>query len=420
VKLEELENGSVRIVSAPSYPMRIISSGATDEDFEMTLIVSQPGNSVIASGDADATSYAYSLPVVDVTLTEFLVDAEPFEMEVAFGAQGVGGTFSAAEGPQALLTNALTIDGLAMRLEVEDPQTPGSIINMTFSLDDLVTDSTGTMSSMSAAQPLGALLAQGMTSRGGMRHGQMLFSMSATGTGDDFTLNGSVASGTLEADLGDGGLTYGGSNRDIALALSGASIPFPSVGFTIAESSGEISMPLTPSDEAAQFGLTSRISGLEMDEQLWALFDPTGVLPRDPASLLIDISGLGNWFVDITDPAQAQALENSGAMPGQLEGIALNALRLSLLGTELNGTGDFAFDNSGDVPAPEGTITLTLEGSNALIDKLIGMGLVPEDQAMGARMMLGLFARPTGEDELTSTIQFNPDGSVLANGQRIR
>ena len=49
------------------------------------------------------------------------------------------------------------------------------------------------------------------------------------------------------------------------------------------------------------------------------------------------------------------------------------------------------------------------------------MGLVPEEQAMGARMMMGLFARPgDGEDTLVSTIEVQEDGSVLANGQRIR
>jgi hypothetical protein len=40
---------------------------------------------------------------------------------------------------------------------------------------------------------------------------------------------------------------------------------------------------------------------------------------------------------------------------------------------------------------------------------------------MGARMMMGLFAQPgEGEDTLISTIEMKEDGSVLANGQRIK
>ena len=49
------------------------------------------------------------------------------------------------------------------------------------------------------------------------------------------------------------------------------------------------------------------------------------------------------------------------------------------------------------------------------------MGLLPEDQAMGARMMMGLLAVP-GEapDTLNSKIEINEQGHVLANGQRIQ
>jgi hypothetical protein len=51
---------------------------------------------------------------------------------------------------------------------------------------------------------------------------------------------------------------------------------------------------------------------------------------------------------------------------------------------------------------------------------LIQMGLIPEDQAMMPRMMLGMFATPVGDDMLTSTIEVNAEGHVLANGQRLR
>ncbi|MGI9393360.1 MAG: DUF2125 domain-containing protein, partial [Boseongicola sp.] len=68
-----------------------------------------------------------------------------------------------------------------------------------------------------------------------------------------------------------------------------------------------------------------------------------------------------------------------------------------------------------------GVANLMLVGGNGLLDKLVGMGLLPDEQAMGARMMMGLFARPgDGPDTLVSTIEVNEDGSVLANGQRIK
>ena len=107
--------------------------------------------------------------------------------------------------------------------------------------------------------------------------------------------------------------------------------------------------------------------------------------------------------------------------PGTLEEVKVNALQLTLAGAELTGDGEFVFDNSIGIPMPSGIANFMLVGGNGLLDKLVGMGFVPDEQAMGARMMMGLFARPgDGPDTLVSTIEVNEDGSVLANGQRIK
>ena len=64
---------------------------------------------------------------------------------------------------------------------------------------------------------------------------------------------------------------------------------------------------------------------------------------------------------------------------------------------------------------------LTLSGANALLDKLIAMGFVSEDDAMGARMMMGMLAVPgDAPDTLNSKIEINEQGHILANGQRIK
>ena len=73
------------------------------------------------------------------------------------------------------------------------------------------------------------------------------------------------------------------------------------------------------------------------------------------------------------------------------------------------------------MPRPTGGIDLKLVGGNGLLDNLVNMGILPEQQSMGARMMMGIFARPgDGPDSLTSKIEINAAGQVLANGQRIR
>ena len=89
-------------------------------------------------------------------------------------------------------------------------------------------------------------------------------------------------------------------------------------------------------------------------------------------------------------------------------------------------SGDFTLDNSDmstfpGMPKPVGAVNVALEGGNGLMDKLVAMGLLPEEQAMGARMMMGLFAVPgDAPDTLKSKVEFTEDGQVLANGQRIK
>ena len=100
--------------------------------------------------------------------------------------------------------------------------------------------------------------------------------------------------------------------------------------------------------------------------------------------------------------------------------VEIGQLVIDAVGARVSGTGAFTFDNSGPMPDPAGSVELTIDGANALIDRLVAMGIVPQDQAMGAQMMLGHFARPVGDDQLESVIEVQPGGAVLANGQRIR
>jgi len=152
------------------------------------------------------------------------------------------------------------------------------------------------------------------------------------------------------------------------------------------------------------------------------MFDPMAQLPRDPATLILDISGAARMLVDIFDPSRPPTMPT----PGELHALDLNELQLTFGGAELTGDGAFTFDNTDMVtydgfPKPLGSVSLKLLGGNGLLDKLIAMGVVPEEQAMGVRMMAGLFANAgPGPDELNSTIEVREDGGLYANGQRLK
>ncbi len=177
-------------------------------------------------------------------------------------------------------------------------------------------------------------------------------------------------------------------------------------------------LPLTPepfAEIASWLGLTED----EVIDRLSAM-QARGVIRRialapNHYALGVTANGMSVW-----DVADDQAETLGATPPGSLEALDLNELKVSAVGAELTGTGAVIFDNSAGMPKPLGAVDLQLIGGNGLIDKLVAMGFVPEDQAMGARMMLGLFAVPSGEDTLTSKIEFKEDGGVYANGQRVQ
>jgi hypothetical protein len=158
-----------------------------------------------------------------------------------------------------------------------------------------------------------------------------------------------------------------------------------------------------------------------MSEMLWAMFDPNAQLPRNPATIALDLTGKARLLFSLLDPATASAIGPDTA-PAEVKELDINRLEIAAAGAELTGNGAFAFDNNaGPVPKPQGAIDLKLTGGNALIDKLVATGLLPEDQAMGVRMMMGLLAVPGATpDTLNSKIEINEQGHVLANGQRIQ
>jgi hypothetical protein len=129
-------------------------------------------------------------------------------------------------------------------------------------------------------------------------------------------------------------------------------------------------------------------------------------------------------FFDFLDPEQQEAAMMTD-VPGELNSVVITELVIKGAGAEITGDGAFTFDNSDlqsfdGFPRPEGQVNFVINGVNGLVDNLILMGLIPEDEAMMPRMMIGMFTTPVGDDMLTSTIEVNSEGHVLANGQRLR
>ena len=241
--------------------------------------------------------------------------------------------------------------------------------------------------------------------------------------------------GKVDADLSGGaqtstfamskqGLSGDSALQDLKVAISGP-MPMP-VDLSVAKVGSSFAMPIMKSDTAQPAALKLNIDGLQISDSLWKMFDAEGKLPHDPANILLDLSAQLKPLVDIFDEAQMAEFEKThkvgdGATtspPFEAEAAKINALQVKALGADLTGTGDFTFDNSGPAPKPTGKMDLSLTGATKLMDTLSSMGLLPSDQVMGYKMMLGMFTVPAGDDAVKTTIEFKDDG-MYVNGQKM-
>ena len=148
-------------------------------------------------------------------------------------------------------------------------------------------------------------------------------------------------------------------------------------------------------------------------------------MPDDPASIKFAIEG----STILNDGLTGQAIiENQDLDPlefGQILRFELKEFLFDALGITVEANGSFEFDNEDletfeGIPRPMGTASLKIKGSNAFIDRLENMQLLPSETIMGARMILALIMRATGDDILLSEFEIDEKGKVYANGQRLR
>lgn len=426
IKLEDRGDGTVEVMLSPEYPLALSGIDTeTGEELTINMVVRQAGLVTIASRNGDTTRYDYVGPEVGVTIASLSVDGQPVEFDFDMAFTGIKGGYELIEDTPRRFDGSFTAEAMDLSGSGSDPEDPSATFDIEATLSDFSQSGAGTIVGMMAFSDMSAMMAEGFSTSWNLTHGPAEYKISGSDEEAKFNIRTSATSGRFDGEISPDGLSYGGGNTDISVSVSSTDIPFPQLSFNVADSEARLAMPVAPQDEAGDVALLLRLVDLKVSEAIWSMFDPTDQLPRDPATVVLDLSGKARWLADIFDPELSDSMV-SGEAPGELESVRLNELRLSIAGADLTGDGAFEINNAPDgpfapAPSPVGAINLQLSGGNGLLDTLVNMGLVPQEQAMGARMMLGLFARP-GErpDSLVSTIEVGPDGSVSANGQRIR
>jgi hypothetical protein len=383
------------------------SSGATGT-------AKMPGLTGTVSGSVDDMAYDYTMPSVEITM-------EPIENGAPAGKISVLLSDSTSTYQLSGPAEAKVLDGsfgaasMAVNLEITDPESPfvGSL-----NVADLAGQVSGSVSGIEEVELTDAF-AKGFALDMGMTYGAMVYDFDVSNATTPGALMGGSEGGSFQFALDAAKMLLAGGGKNVSATLSSADLPFPEVKVSYAESGFNLTLPLTKGDAPQDFSFLTKVVDLQISEEIWAMLDPTGALPHDPATLVIDTTGTALLKADLMASAE-------GATPdAELHSLNVNDLTARIAGAELTGTGAFTFDNTDlttfeGMPAPTGKMELKLVGGNGLLDALVAMGMLSEDDAMGARMMIAMFANPgAGEDELTSVLEFKDKG-FFANGQQLQ
>ncbi|MGK7754012.1 MULTISPECIES: hypothetical protein [unclassified Roseovarius] len=190
----------------------------------------------------------------------------------------------------------------------------------------------------------------------------------------------------------------------------------------------DLAMPVLRKVEPQDYALRFELDGLTLSEDTWAQFFVADGLARQTADLKVDLGGKAILLETVFDLA---ALGRSfyGALPVSIETLDLKALEVRFWDAELTGRGAVEFDHAAPrmldgFPAAKGDARFELVGAQDLLDRLIAVGVLTAEDAMSARMMMGMFTAPVegeGEtDAVRAEVEIGPDGQVTVNGQRLR
>ena len=419
--LTEQGDGTVAVTMSESYPLTLTST-TNGEQSVMNVVLNQSGLTMVVSGTPEEMTYTVDAAKYTVEMND-VTDASGAVMPVAmtFTLNNMSGTYVTTPGELRTIDYDIAAESADLVFDATDPET-GAKVTFSGKMNELASIATMTIPPLDTAGE--EIFNAGMAIAGGFTVGaaSYLFSSMDPDTGET---SGAITAmgGSLDFSFNRDAMGYDNTITGLTMDLTSTAMPFP-VKLSIAEYGLGLLFPLaktdTPTDWAAYLNLTD----LAVNDEVWTMIDAGNVLPHDPATVVMDLTGTATMSSNILDPAE-QAAMAAGAAPGVINSMSINDITLRIAGAEVMGTGALTFDNTdlttfSGVPAPTGKVDLKVTGANKLMDTLIAMGMMSEDDAMGARMMLSMFANPgAGEDEFTSVLEFKDKG-FYANGQRLQ
>ncbi|MER5173112.1 DUF2125 domain-containing protein [Thioclava kandeliae] len=372
------------------------------------------GDDIVASGDPKNVHYQMGLEALTLGMRQTVHQPEAdFPTDLTFGLTGVKGDYTVdlREGSQQ--TGSYHIDSASLNGKGTDPA--GGSFTVSGGAQQIDSKMATAIPAGVKLEAVGAYGAPGVSSQLDSTTGPIKLDLETQSEDGDAKIHFAADHGSQTVSMMDGTARYHAVGDAIKMDVLAPNMPFEaSFGLDYAE--GGLSFPTTKGDALKPFGVDLALKGVTLDDQIWRMLDPQGKLPHDPAQLELKLSGHAKVNQDLFD-------ENFGQLPvspGELRDLNLDLLHLNAVGLDLTGNGAVTFDGASAMPWPVGKVHLALSGAKGLMGTLTEMGLLPQDQAMFAQMILGLYAKPTGDDAMETDLEFTQDGHILANGQTIQ
>ncbi len=412
MRFRETGDGRVEVTAATRITGSLRGPGDAGMGARTRFEIAQTDLRVMVSGSAEDMTYDFAIPDLTARTVDVEVAGQPVQPRVSVTLTGGSGTARMAGATTRVIDSNARFETLGFDLAAPAADAGGDV------------SARGTLSGVDVQSGLQvpegidlndmeSALAAGYRLQSRLRFASGNVNADVRDDSGTTNVQAGLADGQLKMSTSKDGIAYEMGAGPSRAVVQVPTLPVPAeVGLD--DTLLGFSMPVDPGGAAQPFTTVLRVGGLTLSDGIWAMFDPAATLPHDPMAFALDLSGTMRLVRSFFDEGVAGQV---GKVPAEVETVSLNELKLAAVGAQVAGQGSARIVNGGAQPVPVGSVDLELRGLNALSDRLVAMNLVPQDQAMGIRMMLAMFTVPTGEDSASSRIESDAEGNVRVNGQ---
>ncbi|MBL1436755.1 MAG: DUF2125 domain-containing protein [Rhodobacteraceae bacterium] len=417
MRLEALPDGSVSVTYDSNFTGSVSFSIAGGYSQSTTFIGQIENGSGLAVGSADDYIYEFSIGLMHQTSTgnmgvtgddvntsmTSIMDIKDMtgQMHITRDIAGLNLTYTVNMGELSNIQNALTTPahGQAEIKQVLRMQTLG----LTGEVVAFIPYS-------------GALEGLSVSAVTGVQSSSISQKITSARVNMDMEIEQGPGTFTFLFDDQNFGLTINRQNASFTVASSQFG-PQP-YSAQIANSHFALTLPHHPSDTPQNASIALSFGGVTVSDSIWAFADPENTLSRTPADFEIAADFNATLLLDWANIEAVKAWEG---MPAILHNITLESFLVGFENARIEGEGTVDFSTETDVPEPNGgTLSFTLTGIPALLEKLGGLPLVGPATIAQANGMLGMFTSAGEGGALVSEVEFGEGGFISVNGLQVK